>query len=320
MILQKRIFILLGMLAIFQAAPLVAGSGAMAQQTLRIAAVVNDEAISMADVEDRMKLIMISSGLPNNAEIRTRIMPQVVESLIEEQLKMQEAGRNNIKVTEADIEGGFEIIAQQNNFTVEQFKGLLKKQGIPLKTLERQIRAQLAWTGMIKNVFRRRVNVSPSDISTRTERLKNQLGKTEYLVAEIFLPLDPKRAGEQQQFAQRMATELQAKKAPFGPVAAQFSKAAGAEKGGVIGWVQAGQLEPALDKVLLSMKEGDVSNPIKTTGGLYILQLQKMRTLTEESIPSQDDLANLIGMERMDRIQQKALLDLKSSAFIDRRV
>jgi len=291
------------------------------ERTLGIAAVVNDEAISMADVEERMRLVIISSGLPSNPEIRARIMPQVLDSLIEEQLKLQEAARHNLVVSEEELKEGFSIIAKQNNFTADQFREVMAQQKIPVKTLERQIRAQLAWNKVIKEVLRRKVNVTENDVDQRLARLKANIGKTEYLTSEIFLPLETgKRAAEQQQFVARMVAELQAKKAPFGPVAAQFSKAAGAEKGGDIGWVQQGHLEPDLEQALFALEEGGVSNPIRTQNGIYILHLRQKRTLTDDTLPSRDDLTNQIGFERLDRVQQRALLDLKSAGFIDRRV
>jgi len=286
-----------------------------------IAAVVNDEAISMADVTERMKLVMASSGLPNNPEIRAKIMPQVVEGLIEEQLKLQEARRNKIDVSDEEIQEGLGIIAKQNKYEPEQFLQLLEKAGISKKTLLGQIKAQLAWNKVVKNILRKRVDVSETDVDVRVQRMKEKIGQTEYLVSQIYLPLDnPKRNAETVQFAGRMAKELQAKKAPFGPVAAQFSKAAGAENGGSLGWIQPGQLGDDLDKTLLSLEEGQVSDPIQTQGGLYLIYLQKKRTLTEDSIPAREDITNQIGFERLDRVQQRALLDLKSAAFIDRRV
>lgn len=292
-----------------------------AQKTMEIAAVVNDEAISMRDVDERIRLIMISSGMQPSKELRAKVLPQVIESLIEEQLKLQEAARNKLEVTPEEVDQGLMTIAQQNKFTLEQFKDIMKQQGVPEKTLIRQIKAQLAWTKVVKEILRKQVDVTEKDVDTRIERLKANIGKTEYLVAEIFLPIEnPKRAAEVQQLASRMAAELQAKKAPFGPVAAQFSKAAGAENGGSLGWIQQGHLDADLDKVLMTMTEGQISNPIRTPAGVYLLNLQKIRTLTEESIPSRDELTNQIGFERLDRVQQRALLDLKSSAFIDRRV
>lgn len=286
-----------------------------------IAAVVNDEAISMSDVTDRIKLVILSSGIPDNQDIRAKILSQVVDGLIEEQLKLQEAARNKLEISEEEVQDGLKIVAAQNKYTPEQFIAGLEKSGVPKSTLLRQIRAQLAWNKVIKETLKNKVNVTDADVNTRIGRMKDKVGQTEYLVSEIYLPLDdPKRSAELQQFASRMASELQAKKAPFGPVAAQFSKAAGAEKGGSLGWVQAGQLGGELDKVLMTMQEGQVSNPIQTQAGIYILFLQKQRTLTEESIPSRDEITNMIGFERLDRVQQRTLLDLKSAAFIDRRV
>ncbi len=294
---------------------------ASAQNVMGIAAVVNDEAISMQDVNDRMKLVMVSSGLPDSAEIRTKIRPQVIDSLVEEQLKLQTAARNKLTVSDEEVQEGFNTIAQQNNIPADKFEIALKQQGVPLATLKRQIKAQLSWNKYVRDRLKNRVNVSSSDVDTRIERLKSKVGQTEYLVADIFLPLDnPKRNKEVEEFAGRMAKELQAKKAPFGPVAAQFSKAAGAEKGGTLGWVQPGQLPEEMDKVLLTLEEGQVSNPIRTQDGIHVMMLQKKRTLTAEAIPPRDELTNMIGLERLDRVQQKTLLDLKRSAFIDRRV
>ncbi len=296
-------------------------SVSFAQQTMGIAAVVNDEAISMQDVEDRIKLVLISSGIPDGKEIRAKIIPQIVDGLIEEQLKLQEASRNKLNISDEEVDDGLATIAKQNKFEPEQFKVIMEKQGVPIKTLRRQIKAQLAWNKYIKERLRNQVDVSDKDVDTRIERLKAKVGQTEYLVSEILLPLDnPKRNNEVRQFAKRMAAELQAKKAPFGPVAAQFSKAAGAEKGGSLGWIQQGQMEEQLDKLLPSLAEGQVSDPIETPSGLHILWLQKKRTLTEDAIPPRDELTNMIGYERLDRVQQRTLLDLKSAAFIDRRV
>lgn len=297
------------------------GLPAHAQKAMGIAAIVNDEAISMTDVEDRIRLVLASSGLPDGKEIRAKIVPQILDGLIEEQIKMQEASRYNLLVSDEEIQEGLSTIAKQNNFTAEQFLDVMKKQGVPASTLMRQIRAQLSWNNVIKEKLRPKVDVTETDVDVRLQRLKGKIGQTEYLVSEIYLPFEESaRKNELVQFSQRMAKELQAKKAPFGPVAVQFSKAAGAEKGGNIGWISDGDLEPALNTVLLSLAEGQVSDPIQTTTGIYLLMLQKKRVITEQTLPTRDDLTNSIGFERLDRVQQRTLLDLKSAAFIDRRL
>lgn len=293
---------------------------AQAQRTMGIAAVVNDDAISFSDVEDRIKLVLASSGMPDGKEIRLKIMPQVVEGLVEESLKLQEAARVNLPVSDEEIKEGLGTIAKQNNLTADQFTAQLKKAGINEKTLNRQIKAQLAWNNVVKKKLRSEVSVSETDITNYIEDAKKKIGQTEYRVSEIFLPYGgQKKAAELDAFAGRMAKALQKGEAPFAPVAAQFSKAAGAEKGGSLGWITEGNLAPELDAVLKTLSEKQISDPIKTKDGLYILQLSAKRTMTAESIPDRESVANEIGFQRLDRVQKRALMDLKSSAFIDRR-
>ena len=291
-------------------------------EDLRIAAVVNEDAISMADVEDRMKLIIASSGLPNNKNVYAKVMPQVIDSLIEEQIKMQEAARNNLKITEEEVYDGFKTIAGQNKFTPEQFEKIMAQQGIPKSTLLRQIRAQIAWTKVVTDVLRSRVRVTENDVAEKLGRMQKNIGKTEYLLAEIFLPVeDSKKEKEVRNLAQQLVREIRQNGAPFPAVAAQFSKTPGAaETGGIIGWIQEGQLEDTLDKKMASLEKGQVSDPVRSTLGYHILLLRDKRVVSKDSFPDDDTLRNQIGMDRLDRVQQKYLSDLKAAAFIERRL
>ncbi len=74
--------------------------GARAQDVLGIAAVVNDKVISAYDLGMRLKLVVVFSGLPNTAETRQRLVPQVLRTLIDEELKRQEAKRRDVSVSE----------------------------------------------------------------------------------------------------------------------------------------------------------------------------------------------------------------------------
>ncbi len=307
-----RLFLVM---ALVMSAPLPATA-----QALGIAAVVNEDAISMADVRDRLKLIIISSGLPNNKDTIDKVMPQILNGLIEEQIKLQEAKRHALEVTQDDINAGLDALAQQNNMTREQFSEVMKNAGIPQRTVEHQIRAQIAWTKVIQAILRPRVDVSDSDVDARIARLTSQLGRTEYAVSQIFLPVgDDNKEADTRVLAQKLVAELK-RGAPFPAVAAQFSKAPGAQQGGTLGWIQDGDLQPDLNEVLIGMDEQSLSDPIRVNEGYYILWLRGKRTLTEDKIPSREDITNMIGTERLDREQQRHLTDLKSSAFVDRRV
>lgn len=310
-----RIFlsaVLLGLMA--------AASPAHAQQS-SIVAVVNEDAISRADMMDRMKLSIISAGLPDTPEIRQKLLPQVLNGLIEERLMMQEAARNKISVGPADVQQGFEVLAKQNNMPIERFNEIMKGQGVPKRTLDQQIEAQIAWSRVIQDIIKPQIEITDKDIQDRIERLSGGVGKSQYLASEIFLPVDePSREADVRALAARLVSEIRDKKAPFQRVAAQFSAAAGGAQGGTLGWVQEGQLSEDLDRILPTLQDGGISEPIKTADGYHILMVQSRRALTRENLPPREQIINQIGMERLDRMQRRLLSDLKGSAFIDQRV
>lgn len=291
---------------------------AMSEQ---IAAVVNQDAISISDLNDRMRLIISSSGLASTPEIMNKLSQQVVNSLIEEQIKMQEAQRLEIEVKEEDIQRGFATIAEQNKLTAEQFEEVLKRSGINKATMERQIRAQIAWTKIVQSVVRSQVSVTPKDVEDALERQRANKGRVEYLVAEIFLPMEnPSEANDAQQLAQKLVGQIKSGQAPFFRVAQEFSRAAGATNGGDLGWVQEGQLVKEVDDVLKDMKKETVSAPIRSSNGFHILYLRNKRQVSEDTIPSADEMRGIIGNQRLERAQRRYYQDLKASAFIENRV
>ena len=288
---------------------------------MSIAVVVNEDAITVADLSDRYRLILVSSRLPDQPETRARITPQIVSSLVEEQLKFQEGARNEVQVSQSEINEGFATVARQNNLEPAEFRQALEQSGINVETMERQIKSQIMWSKVVAKKLRPRVNVSETDIDTVVDRLENSIGNTEYLASEIFLPVES--SGDEVQvkdFATNLALDLQAGRAPFFRVAQQFSKAPGAPQGGDLGWVQEGQLSRELDAVLTKMEPESISDPIRSLSGYHILLLRQKRLISEETLPERNQIGSSLGMERLDRLQRRLLLDLKSSAFIENRL
>lgn len=294
---------------------------AKAQQAEGIAAVVNTDAITMSDVYDRMKLMIVSSGMPNTPDMQERLKNQVLNMLIEESLQMQEARQASITITPEEVSGGLATIAKNNNLELEQFRKMLQNDGIRIRTLENQVRAQLAWGRVVQRKLRKQVDVSESDIDERQRFLEASIGKQQYQVAQIFLSLDSgQQEAEVQALAQRLTREITERRAPFPQVAQQFSQEAAAARGGDLGWVQEGELPEQLNQALAAMKEGDLSDPIRTVSGYHILLLRGKRIVSAENIPNREQILNQIGTERLDRVQRRHMMDLKAEAFVDRRV
>src|SRR5258708_13469555 len=62
----------------------------------RIAAVVNDEVVSVADVRSRLKMVMLSSNFPDSPETRQRIPGQLLRTIPDENLQPQDPTRPNL--------------------------------------------------------------------------------------------------------------------------------------------------------------------------------------------------------------------------------
>lgn len=317
--MRKAVLFLLGLsVAALSAANPVA---AQLPRTETIAAVVNEDAVSESDVAARLDLIIASSGMPDNADIREKMRPQIINILIEEKLKLQEAERLEMEITPEDIAEGFASLAAQNNMSPEQFRAVLTRAGVSIDTLEDQIRSQIAWSRVIQTTLRPQVAIADNEVDALLSRLKANEGKTEYLVSEIFLPVEkPGDEADVRRLAERLTAQLTERQVPFQRLAGQFSQAAGASKGGDMGWVQEGQLQEPLDKALARMSEGDLSAPVRSLAGFHILYLRNKRIISAQNLPSPDQVMNTLGMERLDRLQRRYLMDLKTQAFIERRV
>lgn len=253
------------------------GVQTLAQSVQGIAAVVNDDVISVFDLQARLSLIIAGSNTPNTPETRQRLAPEVLRRMIDETLELQEAKRLNIRVTDVEIEQALEKIERQNNMSKGGLDTFFAKTGIDKSTLINQVEPQIAWAKVVGRRLRSQVQVTPEEIDDALARIKASKGKPEYLLAEIFLRVDDtENEAEINQLAQRIMQQLQ-QGASFAALARNFSQAASANEGGDLGWVQAEELGDILDKSVSQMKPGQVVGPIRTLGGFNIVLLRERR-------------------------------------------
>ncbi|MFQ5774514.1 MAG: peptidylprolyl isomerase [Kiloniellaceae bacterium] len=256
---------------------ITANQTARAQDMLRAAAVVNDEVISMLDLDMRMRLTVLSTGLKDSPELRRRIVSQVMRNLIDERLQAQEAERLDIKISDDQVDSAVEQLAGQNKMTRDAFVRYLKKRGVLPEALQDQVRAQLTWRALVARRLRPSVQVSDEEVEEVVERIVASRGTTLRRISEIFLAADnPDREDEVKRNAERLYEQLRAG-ADFAALAQQFSESATAPRGGDVGWVQDGQLPEEVDRVLATMRPGSLSPPIRTLGGFHIVWLRDQR-------------------------------------------
>jgi peptidyl-prolyl cis-trans isomerase SurA len=244
---------------------------------MRIAAVVNDEVISVFDIVTRMRMIMISSGIPDTPETRQRIGSQVLRQLIDERLELQEAKRQNVIATEGEITAAMQQIEKQNNLRSGQLTEILQQRGIDKSSLMEQITASIVWAKLVRRLASQTVELSDEEIEEATKRARENAREPQSRVAEIFLAVDnPAQDQEVRQIAERLTQQMK-QGARFSAVARQFSQSPTAAVGGDMGWMRPDQLAPDLAKEVVQLKVGQLSRPIPTGGGYYLLLVLERR-------------------------------------------
>jgi len=182
-------------------------------------------------------------------------------------------------VSDQDIAKAIGEVETRNGMTPGTLRQRLATDNVDFRTLIDQIRVQIGWSRVLRQVLGPQMHVSDADIAEQDRLLKQQVGQTEFRVGEIFLPAETAASTEEaRRFADTVIQQLRAG-APFPVVAAQFSQSQTALQGGDIGWVQPSQLDPAELRVLDEMPVGAVSNPIAVPGGIAIVSLHGKREI-----------------------------------------
>lgn len=252
---------------------------AQQQSALRIAAVVNDDLISVYDLQERIELTILSANLNDNQQTRQRLAGQTLRQLIDEKVKTQAAADNNVRVREAEIAKQIEQIEQRNNMPNGQLMRVLQARQVDPETLRSQIRAQIAWAKLVARKLRRRVNIGEDQIDDVLEQARKDADKEQKRVFEIFIPLEsPEREVEVRQNIERMVAELR-DGANFSGMARTFSQTSSSSVGGDRGWVLPSDLQPELQDVVENLSPGEISDPVETLTGFYILKVTDTRRL-----------------------------------------
>ena len=247
-----------------------------------IVAVVNGDVITNGDIASRGRLFALSTGMPVNGEILSRLRPQITRQLIEERLRLQEMQRRKIVVQDKEIAAAIRDIESRNNMPPGALQHRLATDGTGMRTLIDQIRAQIGWNQVLRQQIGEKLKISPTEIEERQKLQDQQTGQTEFRILEIFIPVeDPAHAADAQRFAETVVSQLRSG-APFQIVAAQFSQSQTALQGGDLGWLQENRLDPEVLRIAKEMPIGAISNALRVPGGFSIIRLAARRQLGNE--------------------------------------
>jgi peptidyl-prolyl cis-trans isomerase SurA len=245
---------------------------------VKATAIVNGDVITQTDVQQRLQLLAIANGSPIPADERDRLAEQVLRNLIDEDLEIQAAKDDKIEVKKADVDKTVARVAQNVKQSPEQLATYLEQNGSNIKSLRRQIEAEIAWQRLQRDKIEDSVTVGDEEVKAVLAKLNASKGTEEYRVGEIYLSATPATESQTLDNANKILTQLRGG-ASFAAYARQYSEASTAAVGGDLGWVRPEQLPAPIATALRGMPEGSISNPIPVAGGFSIIAVQQTRKI-----------------------------------------
>lgn len=280
--LSKKIFALI--LIAFAAV----ASAAEAQKTIvpvdNIEVVVNDDVITHLELEKRVasvtKMLQQQKTALPEASVLQR---QVLERMISEMLQAQFAKDSGLRIDDAQLDKTILRIAQQNKFpSVAAFRAKLEQEGTDFKEFREEIRNEIISVRLREREVDSKLVISENDVDNYLVNQEHQEGNGEELQLAHILVVVPEQASADkiQTYRDRAEQALAKLRAgeTFAQVAAGYSDAQDALKGGELGWRTADRLPPLFAEALQKMKPGEVSGVLRSPSGFHIIKLLDRRS------------------------------------------
>ena len=248
----------------------------------RIVAIVNSEAITQNDLNDRFATIVKQlqkqgTKLPPQDELRK----QLLDRMINDAVQMQEAKETGIKIDDETLDKTLQRIADENNLSMTEFRRLLEQDGVRWQKFREEIRGEVLMQRLREREVEGNINVTEAEVDTQLA-LESREATTdqEFRLAHILV-LVPEQATSAQIEARRkralLALAELRKGAEFAQISAQYSDAPDALQGGNLGWRPSGRLPAIFLEALSPLKAGEITDILRSANGFHIVKLLDKR-------------------------------------------
>src|SRR6202021_2504321 len=248
----------------------------------RIAAIVNDGLWLKSELHAQMdgvvkRLQEQKIELPSQSVLKQ----QVLDRLIVQEIEAQHAKRVGLTVSDEQLNGALQEIAQRNKIPFDQLPTALEAQGVDYKQYRESMRKELTLSTLRQRDVIAHINVTPRELDQYLTRQQTSAANDEFNVSHILLSLPEAATPQQLEEITKKSQDLAARASKgedFGQLATQNSTSQTALDGGQLGWRKGTQLPEFILQLVTRMKAGDVSEPGRTPSGFHIVKLNERRS------------------------------------------
>ena len=313
-------------------------TAALSAQTVveEIVARVNNEIITTSDLKRSRDQVRAELRQQGSGDVNAQIAQKekhLLRDLIDQQLLVQRGKDDGINAETEVIKRLDEIRKSMNLETMEDVEKAAQQQGVSFEDFKNNLRSGIITQQVIGQEVGRRLNITPAEVAKYYEEHKSEFTQPEHVeLAEILVSTEPPAGAEKdappppEDPARIAAAEAKAKQllesiragAKFEDVAKKESNGPTAAQGGELGAFIRGALAKELEDKTFSMKDGEVSDVIRTKQGFIILQVMKHQ---QAGVPPLKEVESKIYealyYDRLQPALRVFLTKLREDSFID---
>ena len=273
----------------------------------RIIAVVNDDIITSSELKTADTKVFQSTSL---------------SFLIEKKLQLQAAKKKGVSVTNAEVDEALDDIKKMNKFTSEEeMKEALLKEGISIEDYKKEITEQLIILKVVNREVKSKISVSDKDIENYYQSHKGYFKIQESVrIGYVNVPVKSSDSEEEVQKALRIITTILGdlnNNVSISELKRRYSDTRDINFVSDLGFVKKGDLMPELENPAFSLKEGEISDVIKTSTGFYIIKKIEVKKTEYKSIDEvKDNIRDAVFQEKSENSYKDWLYNLKTSSYI----
>jgi peptidyl-prolyl cis-trans isomerase SurA len=252
------------------------------------------------------------------AAMMPKLKKEAQEELIDERLKLQEAKRGGIEISDADVRRMMKTLSDRNKMTEEQFAQHLKGMGVDIATMNERTRAQAAWREVVRRKFSSQISINSRDVDRMISSSASETGAdtVELQIQKITLPTPAKL--DQAALAKRYA-EADGLRQRIGGCNAMGGLAREANaRFDDLKYIKPSAISEPTRSMLLNARDGDVLPPATAAGGIEIYAVCGRRSIKadeKEREKAQEELAQ----KEFEIMAKRQLRDLRQDAHIEYR-
>ena len=287
----------------------------------RVIAVVNDEALTQYDLDEQKRVVTQQMKAQNVPAPPADVLDkQLLERLIIDRALMQQAKETGVRIDDVQVERTIARIAQDNKLSADQFRVAVEREGITYAKYREDMRNEITVQRLRDREVDSKIVVSDAEVDNFLATVAAQTGgETEYRLSHVLV-LVPEQASADQIDAKRRRAEEALKQirggADFSQVAAGFSDAPDALKGGDLGWRAPARLPTVFSEPVRGMKPGEVSGVLRSSTGFHVVKLQEVRSRNQPTVVEQTQARHILikvneitseseGKSKIDRIKDR---------------